>query len=105
MTISAEIVVFSFNRGELLLNCLASIHRFMPGIPVAVFDDRSTEKKTCEILEHVARMDQARVLQRPSSTKPVIDQDMAAYGRTYRHLWILTLSAPALFFFKMTLRL
>lgn len=45
------IAVMSYNMGELLENCLASIERNAPGFTVAIFDDRSTDPVTCEVLE------------------------------------------------------
>jgi hypothetical protein len=46
-----EIVIFSFNRGHLLLNCVASVKRFMPGVPITIFDDQSGDRETLAALE------------------------------------------------------
>jgi hypothetical protein len=59
---SLEVVVFSFNRGRLLLNCLASVRRYVLGAPVTVFDDASTDPETCAILGEIRREGWARVL-------------------------------------------
>ena len=49
-----SVAVFSFNRGPYLAQCLASIARHMPGVPVCVHDDNSTDPETCALL---ARLD------------------------------------------------
>ena len=45
-----SVAVFSFNRGPYLAQCLASIARHMPGVPVSVHDDNSTDPETCALL-------------------------------------------------------
>lgn len=42
--------VFSFNRGDFLENCVASIERCAPGHPVTVFDDDSNDEATRQVL-------------------------------------------------------
>lgn len=66
---SIEVVIFSFNRGRLLLNCLDSVRRYVPGVPVTVFDDASTDPETCAILRDVSRKGWARVLVAASPPK------------------------------------
>jgi hypothetical protein len=46
--------VFSYNRGQLLANCLRSIERFSPETTVVIFDDRSDDPQTLEELEAIA---------------------------------------------------
>lgn len=43
-------VIFSFNRGDFLANCLASIKRCAPEFPVLIIDDNSTDPATIKIL-------------------------------------------------------
>jgi hypothetical protein len=47
-------VLFSFNRGPLLANCVESIRRFHPESPVVVFDDNSSDPETLRVLERIA---------------------------------------------------
>ena len=47
--------VFSFERGPWLANCVASIERFAPGAPIAVYDDGSVDPRTREVLETLGR--------------------------------------------------
>ena len=42
--------VFSYNRGQLLLNCVKSILRFSPSTDIVVFDDGSDDPYTREVL-------------------------------------------------------
>jgi hypothetical protein len=46
--------VFSYNRGQLLANCLRSIERFSPETTVVVFDDRSDDPETLAALKTIA---------------------------------------------------
>jgi hypothetical protein len=43
--------VFSYNRGRLLWNCVRSVELFSPPTHVVVFDDRSDDEETLEILD------------------------------------------------------
>ncbi len=49
-----DICVFSFNRGEFLQNCVASIERCIPGCTLTVFDDNSDDPLTRQILAAIA---------------------------------------------------
>lgn len=49
-----DICVFSFNRGEFLQNCVASIERCLPGCTLTVFDDNSDDPATRQILAAIA---------------------------------------------------
>lgn len=49
-----SIVVFSFNRGAHLENCVASIDRHAPRASVRIIDDDSDDPDTCAILERLA---------------------------------------------------
>ena len=42
--------VFSYNRGQLLDNCVRSIEEFSPDTHITVFDDQSDEPETIETL-------------------------------------------------------
>lgn len=46
--------VFSYNRGQLLWNCVRSIERFSPPTSLVVFDDRSDDSTTRQVLRRVA---------------------------------------------------
>jgi len=46
--------VLSYNRGQLLANCLRSIERFSPETRVVVFDDRSDDPETLAELDEIA---------------------------------------------------
>jgi hypothetical protein len=76
-TNSLEVVIFSFNRGRLLCNCVTSLRKFLPNVPVTVFDDTSTDKETCAILEGLSRDGWAKILTSqgltgfPKSTPPL----------------------------------
>jgi hypothetical protein len=45
-----QFFVFSFNRGEHLLNCLRSLERCAPQCPVTIVDDNSTDPATMAVL-------------------------------------------------------
>lgn len=47
--------VFSFNRGQFLENCVASIERCVPDADIAVFDDDSTDEYTCGVLSNLSQ--------------------------------------------------
>lgn len=49
-----QFVVFSYNRGVFLENCIASIERCAPGHKVAIFDDNSDDADTQRILGALA---------------------------------------------------
>lgn len=49
-----EIFVFSYNRGKYLRNCLESLVRHAPDLPVTVVDDGSVDPATKEVLEEYA---------------------------------------------------
>ncbi len=49
-----DICVFSFNRGEFLRNCVASIERCLPGCSLTVFDDNSDDPVTRDVLAAIA---------------------------------------------------
>jgi hypothetical protein len=42
--------IFSYNRGQLLANCVRSIDRFYPDASVVIFDDRSEDQATKDVL-------------------------------------------------------
>jgi hypothetical protein len=49
--------IFSFNRGQLLDNCVRSVEKFSPDTPIAVFDDASDDPETLRVLREVADRD------------------------------------------------
>lgn len=59
---SIEIVIFSFNRGGHLRNCVGSVRELMPDTPVTVFDDGSTDSETCAVLARLRQEDCVTVL-------------------------------------------
>ena len=60
--------VFSYNRGELLTNCLASIRLFLPESEIVVFDDASDDPDTLEVLAR-AQEAGARIVATPTGEK------------------------------------
>lgn len=54
MTTSLQFWIFSFNRGRFLENCIRSIEQCAPHCSISVFDDRSNDPATREILERIA---------------------------------------------------
>lgn len=50
MSNSFGVFVFSFNRGEFLANCVASIERCAPDLPIWIIDDDSHDPSTKAIL-------------------------------------------------------
>jgi|TARA_Y100000815_G_scaffold171503_1_gene155854 glycosyltransferase involved in cell wall biosynthesis len=50
MVPDCRVFVFSFNRGPYLKNCIDSILRHAPGLPVTVVDDGSTDPETLQVL-------------------------------------------------------
>ncbi len=69
--------VFSYNRGAFLKNCIDSILRNAPGIPIVVVDDDSNEPETLAVLNSLSAP--ARFLSRPR------DRD-GRYGGLYQNL-------------------
>lgn len=47
--------IFSFNRGEFLRNCVASIEKAAPGAEIVVFDDCSDDPNTVAYLEELVK--------------------------------------------------
>lgn len=47
--------VFSYNRGEFLKNCVASIEQCAPGCDIRIFDDNSSDPETQQILAELAQ--------------------------------------------------
>lgn len=50
-----HLCIFSYNRGELLENCIASISVCAPGCSVTIIDDNSDDEKTQEVLREAAQ--------------------------------------------------
>jgi glycosyltransferase involved in cell wall biosynthesis len=71
-------VVFSFNRGQLLANCVRSIGTFSPGTDVIIFDDQSTDSET----RHVLRQLQGAGHEVVSTAVPL----RAEHGSLYKNL-------------------
>jgi hypothetical protein len=66
---SIEVVIFSFNRGGHLRNCVGSVRELMPDTPVTVFDDGSTDSETCAVLARLRQEDGVTVLVADDSTR------------------------------------
>ncbi|MGD9660894.1 MAG: glycosyltransferase family 2 protein [Porticoccaceae bacterium] len=47
---SLHFVIFAFNRGQFLANCIDSIERCAPQCPVTIFDDNSDDPQTRDVL-------------------------------------------------------
>lgn len=50
--------VFSYNRGNFLKNCVASIEHCAPGCTIRIFDDRSSDPETQRVLEDLSQRHQ-----------------------------------------------
>lgn len=50
--------IFSYNRGNFLKNCVASIEHCAPGAPIRIFDDHSTDAETRSVLDDLAQRHQ-----------------------------------------------
>jgi glycosyltransferase involved in cell wall biosynthesis len=66
---SLEVVIFSFNRGGHLRNCVDSVREFMPNSRVTVFDDGSTNSETCAALDRLRKEGVVSVLTADESSK------------------------------------
>lgn len=53
--VSLRFCVFSYNRGQFLKNCIASIEHCAPWCPVTIFDDNSDDPETCSVLAELAQ--------------------------------------------------
>lgn len=53
---SLEIAIFTYNQGTFLKNCIESIERNLPNIPVAVYDDGSNEPETVRYLASISHI-------------------------------------------------
>lgn len=47
--------IFSYNRGEFLQNCVASIERCAPGCAIRIFDDNSSDMETRALLTQLEK--------------------------------------------------
>lgn len=72
------VLVFSFNRGQFLRNCIDSIERFAPNANVLIIDDLSDEKDTQVALEELG--------QRYSIMQPDLDSDQHKLGGLYENM-------------------
>lgn len=50
-----RLFVFSYNRGPFLANCIDSIERLAPQLPLTIVDDASDDPETVAVLEQAAR--------------------------------------------------
>jgi glycosyltransferase involved in cell wall biosynthesis len=71
-------VVFSFNRGDFLANCLASLKRCAPDFPVLIIDDNSTDPGTINLLAEAKN--HYRVIQPPHSDGKSHSKHGGLYG-------------------------
>jgi hypothetical protein len=88
--------VFSYNRGQLLSNCVRSIERFSPDTTVVVFDDRSDDPQTLEALDQIAARghevivnDHVSVGEHGNHLANLRESVQAARGRGYRLLHLV----------------
>jgi len=58
-----EVVIFSYNRGLLLRNCVESVRLLMPLSPITIFDDLSSDSTTNAIIDDISRNCFVRVIQ------------------------------------------
>jgi glycosyltransferase involved in cell wall biosynthesis len=61
--------VFSYNRGRFLENCISSIERCVPGADIAIFDDKSDDGYTEQVLDEIAQRHEVMRLGNDSSHK------------------------------------
>ena len=74
------VTIFSFNRGEFLQHCVASVERCMPFARILIVDDNSTDPQT-----HVAL---ARLRQHQTVIQPATDDDalQSKHGGLYANM-------------------
>ena len=70
--------VFSYNRGQLLDNCVGSIEEFSPKTEIVVFDDRSDDPVAIETLARIAARGHEVIVNRETSE--------ARHGNYYANL-------------------
>ena len=75
-----HILIFSFNRGEFLRNCVQSVQKCMPHAHIVIWDDNSTDEMTRQIL---AELEPAVEIHQPP-----LDDDggRSKHGGLYRNL-------------------
>ena len=76
-------LIFSFNRGEFLQNCIDSIRLCAPGCAVTVWDDNSTDEFTREVLATLARGDNPVNVRQPDLDD---SGDRSKHGGLYNNL-------------------
>ncbi|MGB0867859.1 MAG: glycosyltransferase [Granulosicoccaceae bacterium] len=72
------ILVFSFNRGQFLRNCIASIERYAPDSKVLIVDDLSDEPETQQVLQELG--------QRYRIWQPELDSNQHKLGGLYANM-------------------
>ena len=70
--------VFSYNRGNFLKNCVASIERCAPGCDIRIFDDRSSDPETRRVLDELSRRHQVHY--------PAGDGEQSKHGGLYANM-------------------
>lgn len=71
--------IFSFNRGEFLQHCVASVERCMPFARIMIIDDNSTDSQTQAAL--------AQLQSRHEVLRPVADDgQQSKHGRLYHNM-------------------
>lgn len=85
-------LVFSFNRGEFLQNCIESIVKCAPGCPVTVWDDNSTDAFTRDVLSGLPALPGAAIDVR----QPALDAGggRSKHGGLYNNLQNACSSVP-----------
>lgn len=80
-----EVVIFSYNRGHHLLNCIKSIEDLVGGCLITVFDDLSTDKQTKKIVQRLQDHDNVRVIFSNHSADPS-DYENLPNGGLHRNM-------------------
>jgi glycosyltransferase involved in cell wall biosynthesis len=80
---SLVVAVMSYNRGRSLGNCIASVERSLPGVPVWIFDDASDDAETGSVLATLATRHQIFL---PPTKNPEFSHLGGLYGNMNRAL-------------------
>ncbi|MDI6401684.1 glycosyltransferase family 2 protein [Balneolaceae bacterium ANBcel3] len=78
---ATEVFIFSYNRGQLLQNCVQSAQKYIPNVSITVIDDNSDDPETIKVLNNFDS--EVRVL------KPNLD-DGSRWGGFYNNInWVI----------------
>ena len=101
---SMEIVCFSFNRGRLLLNAIMSARFCCPRAKVTIFDDRSDDRETLQIIDRLNTQFGVRVLKPElsvSGTRGGLHNNIRAFIERYATEQIVLLMQDDTQFFRI----